>query len=152
MNKITPFLMFSDQLEAAIEFYAATFPDFELKQQARSGPEGVRSAEFVLCGQPFMAFNGGDYFSFSEGFSLFLDCADQDEVDQYWQAFVEAGGTPSQCGWLTDPFGISWQVVPRRFMEMIADDNPNKVKAVMDAMMTMQKLDVAALEQAFNKA
>ena len=99
-----------------------------------------------------MAFNGGDYFSFSEGFSLFLDCADQDEVDQYWQAFIEAGGTPSQCGWLTDPFGISWQVVPRRFMEMIADDNPNKVKAVMDAMMTMQKLDVPALEQAFNKA
>jgi predicted 3-demethylubiquinone-9 3-methyltransferase (glyoxalase superfamily) len=152
MNKITPFLMFNDQLEAAIEFYSATFSDFELTKQARTGPDGICSAEFVLCGQPFMAFNGGEYFSFSQGFSLYLDCDDQDEVDRYWQAFVDGGATPLQCGWLTDRFGISWQIVPKRFIEMIGDDNTNKVKAVMDTMMSMEKLDIATLEQAFNDA
>ena len=153
MNKVTPFLMFNDQLEAAMAFYAATFPDSEIRRVARTGEDGpVTSAEFVVGGQVFMGYNGGPYFTFSQGFSLFVDCEDQDEVDAYWSALVSAGATPSQCGWITDQFGVTWQIVPRRFMELIADKNPKKVQAVMDAMMSMIKLDVAALERAYNEA
>lgn len=153
MNKVTPFLMFNDQLEAAMAFYTATFPDSTIRNVARTGSDGpVASAEFVVGGQVFMGYNGGPYFSFSEGFSLFVDCADQAEVDDYWDKLVEAGAEPTQCGWIKDPFGISWQIVPRRFMELIRDPNPAKVKAVMDAMLTMVKLDVASLEKAYNEA
>lgn len=153
MNKVTPFLMFNDQLEAAIEFYTATFPDSKVMNIARHGEDGpIASAEFVVGGQRFMGYNGGSYFSFSQGFSLFVDCADQQEVDEYWDAFMQAGAQPTQCGWITDPFGLSWQIVPRRFMELIGDRDPKKVKAVVDAMMTMVKLDVAALERAYEQA
>jgi predicted 3-demethylubiquinone-9 3-methyltransferase (glyoxalase superfamily) len=153
MNKVTPFLMFDDQLEAAIAFYTATFPDSEIRTVARTGKDGpITSAEFVVGGQCFMGYNGGPYFTFSQGFSLFVDCKDQKEVDEYWNRLVSAGATPSQCGWITDQFGVTWQIVPRRFMELIADSNPTKVQAVMDAMMTMVKLDVAALEKAYDAA
>lgn len=153
MNKVTPFLMFNDQLEAAIAFYTATFPDSEIRNVARTGKDGpITSAEFVVGGQIFMGYNGGSYFNFSQGFSLFVDCKDQGEVDEYWNKLVSAGATPSQCGWITDQFGITWQIVPRRFMELIADNNPRKVQAVMEAMMTMVKLDVAALEKAYDAA
>ena len=153
MTKVTPFLMFNDQLEAAMAFYTATFPDSELKNVARTGKDGpVTSAEFVVGGQSFMGYNGGPYFKFSEGISLFVDCKDQGEVDEYWNKLISAGATPSQCGWITDPFGITWQIVPRRFMQLIGDRNQKKVKAVMEAMMTMVKLDVAALERAYNDA
>jgi len=107
MGKVTPFLMFNDQLEAAVEFYTATFPDSEVKQLARAGEDGpLTSAEFVVGGQAFMGYNGGPHFSFSEGVSLFVDCEDQAEVDQYWEKLVEAGARPVQCGWITDPFGL----------------------------------------------
>lgn len=153
MSKVTPFLMFNDQLEAAIAFYTATFPDSHVKNVARTGEDGpVASAEFVVGGQHFMAYNGGSYFSFSEGVSFYVDCADQAEVDEYWDKLVKAGATPTACGWIKDPFGLSWQIVPRRFMELIRDTDARKVKAVMDAMMTMVKLDVAALERAYNEA
>ena len=153
MTKVTPFLMFNDQLEAAMEFYTATFPDSQIMNVARTGEDGpIASAEFVVGGQAFMGYNGGPYFTFSEGFSLYVDCEDQAEVDEYWDKLVEAGATPTACGWIKDPFGISWQIVPRRFMERIRDRNPGKVKAVMEALMTMVKLDVAALERAFNEA
>lgn len=153
MSKVTPFLMFDDQLEAAIAFYTATFPDSEVKNVARTGKDGpVTSAEFVVGGQRFMGYNGGPYFKFSQGFSLFVDCKDQQEVDEYWDKLVSAGATNMQCGWITDPFGVTWQIVPRRFMELIADKNAAKVKAVMDAMMAMEKLDVAALEEAYDGA
>jgi predicted 3-demethylubiquinone-9 3-methyltransferase (glyoxalase superfamily) len=153
MSKVTPFLMFNDQLDAAMAFYTTTFPDSEIRKVARAGKDGpVTSAEFVIGGQSFMGYNGGPYFTFSEGFSLFVDCEDQGEVDRYWDKLVSAGATPSQCGWITDPFGVTWQIVPRRFMELIADTNPKKVQAVMDAMMTMVKLDVAALEKAYEDA
>ncbi len=153
MNKVTPFLMFNDQLEAAIAFYTATFPDSKVLDVARTGQGGpVNSAEFVVGGQRFMGYNGGSYFSFSEGVSLYVDCADQAEVDEYWDKLVKAGATPTACGWIKDPFGLSWQIVPRRFTELIGDENPTKVKAVMDAMMTMVKLDVAALEKAYDEA
>jgi len=153
MTKVTPFLMFNDQLEAAIAFYTATFPDSEVRQLSRAGEDGaITAAQFVVGGQAFMGYNGGSYFTFSEGFSLFVDCEDQAEVDRYWERLVAAGATPSQCGWITDPFGVSWQIVPRRFMELIADRNPKKVQGVMAAMMEMVKLDVAALEKAYEEA
>lgn len=153
MSKVTPFLMFDDQLEAAIELYTTIFPDSEVRNAARTGEDGpITSAEFVVGGQAFMGYNGGSYFSFSEGFSLHVDCEDQAEVDEYWDKLVEAGATPSQCGWITDPFGLSWQIVPKRFTELIRDPDPKKVQAVMDAMMTMVKLDVAALERAYEEA
>ena len=153
MSKITPFLMFNDQLEAAMAFYTSTFPDSEIKSVARTGEDGpIASAEFVVGGQSFMGYNGGPYFKFSEGFSLFVDCKDQEEVDEYWNKLINAGATPSQCGWITDQFGITWQIVPKRFMELIADENPQKVQAVMTAMLSMIKLDVAALERAYDDA
>lgn len=153
MSKVTPFLMFNDQLEAAMEFYTSTFPGSEIKSVARNGDDGpITSAEFVVGGQHFKGYNGGPYFSFSEGISFYVDCEDQQEVDDYWDKLVAAGAKPSQCGWITDPFGVSWQIVPRRFMALIADEDPGRVKAVMDAMMTMVKLDVAALEKAYNDA
>ena len=153
MNKVTPFLMFNNQLEAAMAFYTATFPGSEIRNVARTGTDGpVASAEFVVGGQVFMGYDGGPYFTFSEGISFYVDCADQAEVDAYWDKFLQAGATPSQCGWIKDPFGISWQIVPRRFTELIGDRNPTKVKAVMEAMMTMVKLDVAALERAYDAA
>lgn len=153
MSKVTPFLMFNDQLEQALEFYTETFPDSEVLRVARAGEDGpLQSAEFVLGGQRLKAFNGGPHFSFSEGISLFVDCADQEEVDRYWNAIVEAGGTPTQCGWIKDPFGLSWQIVPRRFIELIGDPDPTKVEAVREAMLEMVKLDVAELERAYREA
>ncbi|MEZ4594008.1 MAG: VOC family protein [Chloroflexota bacterium] len=153
MSKVTPFLMFNDQLEDAIAFYTATFPDSEIKNVARNGSDGpVTSAEFVVGGQKFMGYNGGSHFTFTDGFSLYVDCVDQAEVDNYWDKLVAAGAQPVQCGWITDPFGLSWQIVPRRFMELIGDDNPAKVQAVMAAMMEMIKLDVPTLEKAYEEA
>jgi predicted 3-demethylubiquinone-9 3-methyltransferase (glyoxalase superfamily) len=153
MSKVTPFLMFKDQLGAAIEFYTSTFPDSKVTHVARAGNDGpISSAEFVVGGQAFMGFNGGPSFSFSEGFSLFVSCEDQKEVDRYWDKLVAAGATPTQCGWIKDQFGLSWQIVPKRFMELIGDRNPKKVKAVVDAMMKMVKLDVATLEKAYREA
>jgi predicted 3-demethylubiquinone-9 3-methyltransferase (glyoxalase superfamily) len=153
MTKVTPFLMFNDQLEAAIEFYRATFPDSEVKNVSRAGKDGpVTSAEFVVGGQRFMGYNGGPHFSFSDGFSLFVVCEDQREVDEYWDKLVSGGAKPSRCGWITDQFGLSWQIVPKRFISLIADKNPAKVQAVVGAMMKMAKLDVAALERAYSEA
>ncbi|MCB9420507.1 MAG: VOC family protein [Ardenticatenaceae bacterium] len=153
MSKITPFLMFNDQLEEAIAFYTATFPDSEIRNVARAGEDGpVTSAEFVIGGQKFMGYNGGSHFQFTDGFSLYVDCDSQAEVDEYWNKLVGAGAAPVQCGWITDPFGLSWQIVPRRFMELVGDENPQKVQAVIDAMLKMVKLDVAALEKAYDEA
>ena len=153
MNKITPFLMFNDQLDAALRFYTETFPDSRVVDVGRDGRDGpLRSAEFIAGGQRFKAFNGGPHFSFSEGVSLFVTCEGQEEVDRYWRAIVDAGGTPTKCGWIKDPFGLSWQIVPRRFIELIGDPDPNKVKAVTEAMLTMVKLDVAELERAYAEA
>lgn len=153
MSKVTPFLMFNDQLEAALRFYTETFPDSRVLRVARGGESGpLQSAEFIVGGQRFMGFNGGPHFSFSDGVSLFVNCADQEEVDRYWDAIVAAGGTPAQCGWIQDPFGLSWQIVPRRFQELIADEDPKKVRAVTEAMLQMVKLDVAGLERAYSEA
>lgn len=108
MTKVTPFLMFNDQLEAAMEFHTATFPDSEIRSVARTARDGpVSSAEFVVGGQVFMGYNGSEYSTFSEGFSLYVDCEDQAEVDEYWDKLVRAGAKPTACGWITDPLGLS---------------------------------------------
>ncbi|MBX7192987.1 MAG: VOC family protein [Sandaracinaceae bacterium] len=148
-QKATPFLMFDDQLGAALELYTSIFPDSRVLQRAQAGENGpVISAELVVGGQRFMAFNGGPHFRFTDAFSIFVSCEDQAEVDRYWDALVKAGAKPVMCGWITDPFGLSWQIVPKRFMELIADPSPAKSRAVMTAMRSMVKLDVVALEAA----
>lgn len=153
MTKVTPFLMFQDRLAEALDFYTRTFPDSRVLHRGRAGPDGpLQSAELVVGGQHIKAFAGGPKFVFSEAFSLFVDCADQAEVDAYWEKILAAGGTPSRCGWISDPFGLSWQIVPRRFVELIGDPDPKKVQAVVAAMMKMQKLDVAGLERAYADA
>lgn len=153
MSKVKPFLMFNDQLEAAIAFYTSTFPDSRVTNAARAGSDAsITSAEFVVGGQSFMGYNGGPHFKFSQAFSLFVTCEDQTEVDEYWNKLVSAGGTPSRCGWITDPFGLTWQIVPRRFIELVGDRNKKKVQAVVAAMMKMEKLDVAVLEKAYEDA
>jgi predicted 3-demethylubiquinone-9 3-methyltransferase (glyoxalase superfamily) len=152
MNKVTPFLMFDSGMEAAIEFYVSTFPDSRIIKQSCGGDGPKTSAEFVVGGQRFMAFAAGPYFKFSEAYSMFVDCADQADVDKYWDALLKAGAKPTQCGWINDPWGLSWQIVPKRFVELMADEDPKKVKAVVEAMMTMQKLIVADLERAYADA
>jgi len=153
MNKATPFLMFNDQLEAAIELYTSTFPDSKVTSVARSGENGpITAAELVICGQPFRAYNGGPHFSFSDGFSILVACDDQDEVDEYWARLLDAGAIESRCGWITDAFGLSWQIVPKRFFELTNDPDPQKVRAVMNAMLQMVKLDIAELERAYAEA
>jgi predicted 3-demethylubiquinone-9 3-methyltransferase (glyoxalase superfamily) len=150
-KKVTPFLMFNDQLEAAMKFYAATFPDTKVKRVSRTGKRGpISSAELVIGGQHFMAYNGGPHFAFTDAFSLFVECQDQREVDRYWAKLLKAGATPIQCGWIRDPFGLSWQIVPKRFLELTGDKDPKKVTAVMGAMMKMVKLDVKALQKAYD--
>jgi predicted 3-demethylubiquinone-9 3-methyltransferase (glyoxalase superfamily) len=148
-TKASPFLMFNDQLGPAVELYTSIFPDSKVVSLAQNGKSGpVTSAEFIIGGQRFMAFNGGPHFKFTDAFSIFFSCDTQAEVDRYWDALVAAGAKPVQCGWITDPFGLSWQIVPKRFMELISDANPKKSQAVMAAMMKMVKFDVAALEKA----
>lgn len=152
-SRASPFLMFDDRLGPAVELYTSIFPDSRIVSLSQDGKDGpVTAAEFVVGGQRFMAFNGGPHFKFSDAFSIFVRCEDQEEVDRYWEALLQAGARPVQCGWITDPFGLSWQIVPRRFMELIADPDPRKSGAVMAAMMKMVKLDVAGLEKAHAEA
>jgi len=151
MPDLTPFLMFEDRLEEAMGFYTATFPGSRIVVRSRTGVDGpVVSAEFVVAGQRFLAYAGGPHFRFSDAFSMFLLCEDQAEVDLYWDKLVAAGSTPVRCGWITDPFGLSWQIIPRRFTELVADPDPRKVQAVMGAMMGMVKLDVRGLQEAYD--
>lgn len=152
-NKVTPFLMFPEKLEEALAFYVATFPDSKILQTSPPRSAGALvSAELVVGGQHLMAYQGGPYFQFSEAISLHVHCEDQQEVDLYWERILKAGGKETQCGWIKDPFGVSWQIVPRRFTELVADPDPKKVQAVVAAMLKMKKLDVAALEQAYASA
>ena len=139
MQKIVTFLMFDNQAEEAVRFYAAVFGE---------NAEVVTPTNFKLFGQEFYTFNGGPHFSFSEGISLFIHCRDQAEVDYYWERLAD-GGEHSQCGWLRDRFGVSWQVVPDALMRLMGDPDPVKAKRVVDAMLQMGKLDVAGLEAAY---
>ncbi len=150
MNKLTPFLWFDDQLEDAIAFYSAIFPDAEIIEMERLGGQ-VLTARFRLAGQEFMAMNAGPDHPFTEAFSILIDCEDQAEVDRYWDALLANGGREDMCGWLKDQFGLSWQVIPRRLTELMADSDPARAKRVMDEMLTQVKIDVLALERAADR-
>ena len=147
MPTITPFIWFDDDLEEAIDFYVGLFPDAKLLDAKRTDDGHLFYGTFTLAGQTFYGLNGGPGHPLTDAFSLFVTCADQAEVDKYWDALT-ADGTPVACGWLTDKFGLSWQIVPKRLMELQADPDPARVKRTVDAMMGMIKLDVAALEAA----
>ena len=150
MTKLTPFLWFDDNLEEAVAFYTSVFEDSAIVEVSRTGDaptDPVFSATFRILGQELRAINGGPHFRFTEAISLFVDCEDQAEVDYLWDRLIE-GGEPSQCGWLKDRFGLSWQIIPRRLMELLGDPDPAAAARVQDAMLAMGKIDVAGLEAA----
>ncbi len=157
MQKITPFLWFDNRAEEAMQFYTSIFKNSKAGEIRRWGdgapaPKGgVLSATFEIEGQQLIAFNGGPHFKFTPAVSLMVDCKDQDEVDYYWQKLGE-GGVESQCGWLQDKFGLSWQVVPKRLGELLQDPDSGRSGRAMQAMMKMTRIDVAALESAANAA
>jgi predicted 3-demethylubiquinone-9 3-methyltransferase (glyoxalase superfamily) len=156
-KKITTFLTFDGQAEEAVNLYTSIFPDSKVTSvrrygEAGPGPEGsFMTAIFELAGQEFMALNGGPSFTFSQGISLFVDCETQDEVDELWEKLTE-GGEPGPCGWLTDRFGVSWQIIPRRLGELLGDEDPEKARRAMEAMLQMSKIDVEGLERAYASA
>jgi len=139
MKKVTPFLMFDNNAEEAMKFYTSIFKNSKI----------IDSGSFEIDGQKFLVFNGGSYFKFSEGISLFINCDTQEEVDELWEK-LSAGGNESMCGWLKDKFGVSWQVVPSILMKMLNDPDPAKSKRVMDAMLKMNKIIVKDLEKAYD--
>lgn len=150
MPKITPCLWFDSRLQEAMDLYTSIFPDSRiLGTQENAGV--VFTARFELFGQEFMGLNGAPpTIEFTDAISLYVDCEDQAEVDKYWDALLADGGRPSQCGWLSDKFGVSWQIVPRRLIELINDPDPARAKRAMDSMMRMVKIEIAELERAAN--
>ncbi|MBM2812068.1 MAG: 3-demethylubiquinone-9 3-methyltransferase [Chloroflexi bacterium] len=153
MQKITTFLWFNDQAEEAMNQYVSIFPDSKVISVQRWGDEGpgpkgtVMTASFQLAGQEFMALNGGPQFTFTEAISLLVNCETQEEVDELWERLSE-GGEESQCGWLKDRYGLSWQIIPTALFELMQDPDPEKAKRVMNAMLLMRKIDIAALRKA----
>jgi len=153
MSRITTNLWFDTEALEAAEYYVAIFPGSRITDVSRYGdgaprPAGtVLTAAFELDGRPYLALNGGHEFRFTEAISLVVNCADQDEVDHYRAALVE-GGEPGQCGWLKDRYGLSWQIVPDGMGEVMGDADPARAGRAMQAMMAMQKLDIAALRAA----
>ena len=153
MQKITPFLWFNNQAEEAMNFYTSIFRNSKKGRirrygEAGPGPSGsAMSAEFELDGQPFIALNGGPHFTFTPAVSFFVNCETQAEVDDFWEK-LSAGGQTQQCGWLTDKYGLSWQIVPSVLGRLLQDKDAKKSANVMKAMMQMVKLDIRGLEQA----
>ena len=153
MPSIVPNLWFDTNGEEAAEFYVSVFPSSKITavthhNEAGPGVPGtVLTVEFVLDGQRFIAINGGPEFTFDEAVSFMIECEDQEELDYYWDTLVE-GGEPSQCGWLKDKFGLSWQVVPKGMDEALNDPDPERAKRAMQAMLGMVKIDIAALKAA----
>jgi predicted 3-demethylubiquinone-9 3-methyltransferase (glyoxalase superfamily) len=149
MKSITPFLWFDDDLEAAVELYASIFPGTKVHGMSRTPDGRVFTADFELAGQQVRGLNGGPHYAHTEAFSFFVECDDQDEVDRLWAALTADGGQESQCGWLKDRFGLSWQIVPTEFMTMLSQGSPEQAQRVMTAMQPMRKLDLAVLRAAF---
>lgn len=159
-QKITPFLWFDDQAEEAVNFYVSIFKDAAIGDIARYGEEGaqvsgrpkgsVMTVEFRIHGQEFIALNGGPHFKFTEAVSFVVNCETQEEVDRLWDKLSE-GGEKSQCGWLKDKYGLSWQIVPTVLGEMMQDKNPEKAGRVMKAMLQMKKLDIKTLKEAYEQ-
>jgi predicted 3-demethylubiquinone-9 3-methyltransferase (glyoxalase superfamily) len=157
MQKITPFLWFNDQAEEAANFYVSIFKNSRITNIARYGegehgePGQVMTVAFELEGQQFTALNGGPEFNFTEAISFYVDCKDQAEVDNLWSKLTE-GGEESQCAWLKDKYGVSWQIVPSQLVKYLSDPDPVKAQRVMQAMLQMQKIDISLLQKAYDQA
>ncbi|HEY1801660.1 MAG TPA: VOC family protein [Terriglobales bacterium] len=157
MSKITPFLWFDNNAEEAAKFYTSVFRNSKMGEVRRygdagPGPKGsVMIASFSIEGVEFTALNAGPQFKFNESISFVVHCKTQQEVDEYWSKLTADGGQESQCGWLKDKFGMSWQITPDRLLELIGDKNPGKAQRAMQAMMQMKKIDIAKIEEAVNQ-
>lgn len=157
MQKISPFLWFDGNAEEAVNFYVSIFKNSRVLKIARYGEQGpgpagsVMVVNFQIEGQEFIALNGGPHFKFTEAISFSIDCQTQEEVDYYWSKLTAGGGQEVQCGWLKDKFGLSWQVNPRILGELLADRDAKKAGRVMQAMMQMKKIDIAALRRAYEQ-
>ena len=150
-QKITPFLWFDGDVEQAMNFYLSVFKDGISESVHRPAPgKPAQSATVTLRGQRLHLFNGGPHFKFTPAVSLFVDCETQQEVDELW-AKLTAGGAESRCGWLTDKYGLSWQIVPTILLKLLRDKNPAKGNAAMQAMLQMGKLDIKRLKQAYDR-
>lgn len=155
-QKIRPYLWFNDQAEEAAKFYASIFDNSRVVSVTRDqvgvgGPKGrAMAVEFQLEGQNFLALNGGPQFKFTEAISFLVDCETQAEVDEFWGKLTAGGGEESQCGWLKDKYGLSWQIIPRALFEMIGDKDPAKAKRAMEAMLQMKKIDIAGMKRAYD--
>jgi predicted 3-demethylubiquinone-9 3-methyltransferase (glyoxalase superfamily) len=154
-QKVTPCLWFDGTAEEAANFYVSLLPDSRIDKVMRSTvdyPGGKAGAalvvEFTLAGNKFQGLNGGPYHKFNEAVSFSIACEDQAEVDRLWAALTANGGAPGQCSWLKDRWGLSWQIVPRRLMQLLGDPDRSRAQRAMQAMMTMGKIDIAALERA----
>jgi predicted 3-demethylubiquinone-9 3-methyltransferase (glyoxalase superfamily) len=156
MQKITPFLWFDNRAEEAVNFYTSIFKNSTVGKISRYGEAGpgpagsVMTAEFELDGMKFLALNGGPHFKFTEAVSFVVNCETQDEIDYYWEKLTTDGGQESQCGWLKDKFGLSWQVVPTIIGKLMTGD-PERSGRVMKALMPMKKLDIATLQKAYDQ-
>jgi predicted 3-demethylubiquinone-9 3-methyltransferase (glyoxalase superfamily) len=160
MQKLTPFLWFDNNAEEAVNFYVSIFKNATVGKitrytgagaQAAGRPEGsVMTIDFQLEGQKFAAINGGPHFKFTEAISFVVNCESQEEVDYFWNKLTADGGQESQCAWLKDKYGLSWQIVPRVLMEMLGDKDPQKAQRVMEAMLQMKKIDIATLQRAYD--
>ena len=153
MTRITPCLWFDTEGEEAATFYVSLFKNSRITEVSRYGETGPREAgtvmlvSYELDGQPFTALNGGPEFTFNEAISLQIDCQSQEEVDYYWEGLT-AGGEEGPCGWLKDRYGVSWQVVPSALIALVQDPDPGRSQRAMAAMMTMKKIDIAAIQAA----
>ena len=158
MQKITPFLWFDGQAEDAVEFYTSVFKNSKIGRILRYTEEAAENAgrpvgsvltiEFEIEDQKFVALNGGPLFKFNESVSFVINCETQEEVDYFWDKLTADGGEESQCGWLKDKYGLSWQIAPVALLRMISDKDSAKATRAMQAMMTMKKIDIAAIEKA----
>jgi predicted 3-demethylubiquinone-9 3-methyltransferase (glyoxalase superfamily) len=148
MKKITPFLWFDTQAEEAMNFYVSIFKNSKVLSVS-PGPNGIASSvNFVLEGQEFIGFNAGPEFKFNESISFFVDCKNQEEVDDLWNKLISGGGEESNCGWLKDKYGLSWQIIPSALGELMGDPDPVKSQRVLQAMLKMNKIIVADLKRA----
>ena len=150
MHKITPFLWFNDQAEEAANFYTSIFKNSKVSSINRMPDGKIMTATFELEDQKFFALDGGPMFSFTLAISFFINCKTQEEVDELWDKLISGGGEESMCGWLKDKYGLSWQIIPSALGRMLGDQDPEKAQRVMQAMLKMHKIDVQALEQAYD--
>ncbi len=155
MQKIVPCLWYDGQAEEAANFYVSLLPDSRVDRVTRSptdtpsGPAGqILTVEFTLAGTRYLALNGGPLFHFTEAVSFQILTDDQEETDRLWDALIAGGGEPSQCGWLKDRWGLSWQIIPRRLMELTHGTDPDRARRAFAAMLQMQRIDIARIEQA----